>query len=163
LLSKPVKAEPQTSTVKAQSQTFFTSTPSTLSSGIRKKKKPQQTRAQKKRLYEKMERAAAVMEQREVKVSKSEVKLKTVRERRKEWEDINGNRRSAKDSMGSRFGVLMDEGDDEHMVVDDPQGIRMEDTQGNNKSEALSGNDTLAANRHEIDSKDDDPDGYDVL
>jgi hypothetical protein len=106
--------ETKTITVK-KSKPFTPSTLAAQPQGIRKKK-PQPTRNQKRRSFKSMERAAVVMEQMEVKVARSEVKIKAVRSRRKDWENVNGDRKALGSGglvmAGSRFGVLADEGDE---------------------------------------------------
>jgi hypothetical protein len=62
------------------------------SGGIRKKKKAS-TKAQKARHAAALERADIVKEQIQVKKSKSFVKMKSIRNRRKDWEDVNGVKR----------------------------------------------------------------------
>ncbi|KAL4889638.1 hypothetical protein BDV59DRAFT_205147 [Aspergillus ambiguus] len=59
-----------------------------------------------------MERAEAVLDQMEIKVSKSVNRGKSVKARRADWEDLN--RKSSK----TMFQNLQDEGDDEAMIDD---------------------------------------------
>jgi Alb1 len=101
------------------SATTYTPTTHSQPQGIRKKRKQQQTRAQKRRQEKLLERAAVVVEQREVKVGRSNGKLKSVRDRRREWEDVNGERKRKKRLAGSK-------GEDEEMADDEVQGIKMD-------------------------------------
>ncbi|KAH7083611.1 Alb1-domain-containing protein [Paraphoma chrysanthemicola] len=73
---------------------------SAQNAGIQKKaKKSTMTRAQRLRHQKGLERAAAVLDKRQVKVVKSLDKEKTVKERSKGWEDVNG------DGVKSKKGV----------------------------------------------------------
>ncbi|KAH7067623.1 Alb1-domain-containing protein [Paraphoma chrysanthemicola] len=74
---------------------------SAQNAGIQKKaKKSTMTRAQRLRHQKGLERAAAVLDKRHVKVVKSLDKEKTVKERSKGWEDVNGD--SFKSKKGAR-------------------------------------------------------------
>ncbi|KAG2417708.1 hypothetical protein HFD88_008927 [Aspergillus terreus] len=81
---------------------------------MKKSSKPKaKTRAQKLRQQKGMERAEAILDQMEIKVSKSLNRGKTVKARRAEWEDLN--RKSAK----TMFQNLNDEADDDDAMIDD--------------------------------------------
>ncbi|KAF2023526.1 hypothetical protein EK21DRAFT_105240 [Setomelanomma holmii] len=69
--------------------------------GIQKKaKKGNMTRAQRLRHQKGLERAAAVLDKRQVKVVKSLDKEKVVKERSKGWEDVNGDGKKRKTAVG---------------------------------------------------------------
>ncbi|KAF2667058.1 hypothetical protein BT63DRAFT_442069 [Microthyrium microscopicum] len=84
------------------------------SSGIRKSK-TRKTRAQKLRQQKVVERADLVSARTQMKIAKSVGKRKVVKERRKDWEAVNGVKRK------SGFEVLKDGGDDDDEGWDDEE------------------------------------------
>ncbi|PLB36834.1 Alb1 domain-containing protein [Aspergillus candidus] len=91
-------------------------------SGIMKKQKGKAlTRAQKQRQMKGVERAEAVIDQMEIKVTRSSTRAKTIKARSADWDDLN------KKSKGSVFQALNDaEGD----VEDEGDGDAMVDDSG---------------------------------
>lgn len=82
--------------------------------GIQKKaKKGNMTRAQRLRHQKGLERAADILDKRQVKVVKSLGKEKNIKERSKGWEDVNGESKKKK-----KTGGLDDENDDAEQKAD---------------------------------------------
>lgn len=80
--------------------------------GIQKKqKKGNMTRAQRMRHEKGLERAAAVMDKRQVKVVKSLGKQTNIKERAMGWEDVNGEGKKKKKKTSGHEDGVEDEGD----------------------------------------------------
>ena len=117
----PVKDDPSLSTKAAAETTPQKSTeiPSVLaaqrSGGIAKKqktgRKTQLSSRARKRRERDADMAMGILERTERKVEKSLGRGRTVRERAKGWETVNGGFKEGKGSAG--FGVLADDGEDE--------------------------------------------------
>lgn len=75
--------------------------------GIRKSKSPKFTKRQQRLRHLKgLERGAAVLDKRDIKVQKSVMKEKVVKERSKGWEDINGESKKKEKKSKNAFAAL---------------------------------------------------------
>lgn len=104
-------------------------------SGIQKKsKKGNMTRAQRLRHQKGLERAADVLDKRQVKVVKSLGKEKNIKERSKGWEDVNGEGKKKKKTAG------VDGDDDEAEQKADREWVSDEDMDDQEAAEAQGSN-----------------------
>jgi len=97
---------------------------SAQNAGIRKKKQKPLKRGQRVRHLKGLERADIVKEQLDSKLKKSLGKLKTIKERRKEWEDMNEKfilSGEVRPVSSSKFDIL-----DGEMAENEPSGVEME-------------------------------------
>jgi hypothetical protein len=91
-------------------------------SGISKPKKSNLKRAQRERYQKGLERGADNMDKLELKRQKSKLREKTVKERAKGWEDINGEGGKRKKGAFDLLAVEGDDDDDEKAWVDEEMG-----------------------------------------
>jgi hypothetical protein len=91
-------------------------------SGISKPKKSNLKRAQRERYQKGLERGADNMDKLELKRQKSKLREKTVKERAKGWEDINGDGGKRKKGAFDVLAVEGDDDDDEKAWVDEEMG-----------------------------------------
>jgi hypothetical protein len=91
-------------------------------SGISKPKKSNLKRAQRERYQKGLERGADNMDKLELKRQKSKLREKSVKERAKGWEDINGEGGKRKKGAFDVLAVEGDDDDDEKAWVDEEMG-----------------------------------------
>ncbi len=102
--------------------------------GVRKKKAKPLRRGQRLRQQKGLDRAEIVMDQLESKVTKSVGKLKTRKERKKEWTDIN-----LKTGQRSRFSALQDKAEGDVEDIDGGVEVEMNGTEKENRNTLLAG------------------------